>query len=402
MYAPTTERVKDDPTELDPLYLEPGNTISEIKKDTTCKTSLLLITGDFNAKVGTTKGEPCLGSYSRCIRNTSGQMLVDFCDIHSLFVCNSAFKHPARHITTWKQTRINKDNNQTTKVFNQIDYILCQQSQKSALLNARSYSGTEVNSDHRLVITRMKIAPYHLHRLKKQKVSPPINTPRLQESEAREHYEQVVKEKFDNLQNVQHTNTQQRWDEAVSTIIETAEEVLGLKTTVNNNNNKIDDEEIAKMSQEQKKLRLLISSCHDTEKIQKMRNEGNRLLKKIRKKTTMNRGREIDEKIKEIDELHDESKMFRAVKALNRKKFENPFVHNKDGKNITNPNEIYRTVRNHYKNHFYDENVEKVSPFVGKPKTLRTAITVEEVTRAMKKLSNNRAVSVCPKTFISK
>ena len=183
-------------------------------------------------------------------------MLVDFCDIHSLFVCNSAFKHPARHITTWEQTRINKDNNQTTKVFNQIDYILCQQSQKSALLNARSYSGTEVNSDHRLVITRMKIAPYHLHRLKKQKVSPPINTPRLQESEAREHYEQVVKEKYDNLQNVQHTNTQQRRDEAVSTIIETAEEVLGLKTTVNNNNNRINDEEIAKMSQEQKKLRL--------------------------------------------------------------------------------------------------------------------------------------------------
>ena len=103
------------------------------------------------------------------------------------------------------------------------------------------------------------------------------------------------------------------------------------------------------------------SDCHDTEKIQKMRNEGNRLLKKLRKKTTMNRGREIDEKIKEIDELHDESKMFRAVKALNRKKFENPFVHDKDGKNITNPNEIYRTVRNHFKNHFYDENVEKVS-----------------------------------------
>ena len=237
----------------------------------------------------------------------------------------------------------------------------------------------------------MKFAPYHLHRLKKQKVSPPINTPRLQESETREHYEHVVKEKFDNLQNVQHTNTQQRWDEAVSTIIETVEEVLGLKTTVNNNNNRINDEKIAKMSQEQKKLRLVISSCHGTEKIQKMRNERNRLLKKIRTKTTTNRGREIDEKIKEIDELHDESKMFRAVKALNRKKFENPFVHDKDGKNITNPNEIYRTVSNHFKNHFYDENVKKVSPFVGEPKTLRTAITVGEVTRAIKKLNNNRA-----------
>ena len=95
----TTERVKKDPAELDQLYAEIGETITKLKNYDTTKTSLLLLAGDFNAKVGISKGEECLGSCSRGRRNASGQSLVDFCNIHNLFISNSSFKHPARHIT---------------------------------------------------------------------------------------------------------------------------------------------------------------------------------------------------------------------------------------------------------------------------------------------------------------
>ena len=176
VYAPTTERVKDSPSELDQLYLEIGDTISKIKNDSPCRTSLLLVAGDFNAKVGKTRGGSCLGSYSRGERNTSGQILIDFCKIHNLFISNNSFKHPARHMTTWEQTRVTKENNKTANVFNQIDYIICQTSQKNILMNARSYPGTQVNSDHRLVVTRMRTEPYHLHKIRKQKTSRPINS----------------------------------------------------------------------------------------------------------------------------------------------------------------------------------------------------------------------------------
>lgn len=95
VYAPTTERVKNDTDELDQLYTDLGNLISEFTK----AASLVLIAGDFNAKVGKRSGnEECLGRYSRGKRNNSGQTLVDFCNIHNLFI--SAFQHPARHITT--------------------------------------------------------------------------------------------------------------------------------------------------------------------------------------------------------------------------------------------------------------------------------------------------------------
>ena len=88
VHAPTTERVRNDPSELDQLYAEIGETMSKLKRDTTTKTSLLLLAEDFNAKVVKTQGESCLGSYSRARRNASGQMLVDFCNIQNLFICN--------------------------------------------------------------------------------------------------------------------------------------------------------------------------------------------------------------------------------------------------------------------------------------------------------------------------
>ena len=186
-------------------------------------------------------------------------------------------------------------------------------------------------------------------------------------------------------------SVQQKWNEAVSTLTKTAEEIIGMKNTVNNNNNRTHDDEIDKMSNAQKKLRLLISSCIDVEKVQNMRTDRNILLKEIEKKTLENREVEIDKMVREIDKIQDEAKMFKAVKTLSRKNFENPFIHDKDGKHISNPQEIYNTVRDHFKNHFYDEDIQTLPAFIGEPKKLTKAKTINAVTRAIKKLNNNRA-----------
>ena len=194
VYTPHTERVKEDPNELDQMYAEIGETITKINSDRTTKTSLLIIAGDFNAKVGKTKGEQCLGSYSRGTRNTSGQTLVDFCNVHNLFITNRSFKHPARHIPTWENTRINKNNGSITKVYNQIGYIICQTNKKHILQNARSYAGTQVNSDHRLVITKLKTANYNLFKPKRTTKHKPINTSRFSEPGVKEQYKTLVKD----------------------------------------------------------------------------------------------------------------------------------------------------------------------------------------------------------------
>ena len=47
--------------------------------------------------------------------------------------------------------------------------------------------------------------------------------------------------------------------------------------------------------------------------------------------------REINEIVEEIEKTKDDAKMFKATKKLERKPFENPIVHDKEGKNVTKP-----------------------------------------------------------------
>ena len=244
--------MKEDPNELDQMYAEIGETITKINSDRTTKTSLLIIDGDFNAKVGKTKGEQCLGSYSRGTRNTSGQTLVDFCNVHN------SFKHPARHTTTWENTRINKNNGSVTKVYNQIDYIICQTDKKHILQNARSYAGTQLNSDHRLIITKLKTSNYNLFKPKPNTKHKPINTSCFSEAGVKEQYKTYAKEQMHTIEIEQFEENQQKWDKIVNTLVECGEQTLGFKMSTKNNITS--DIEIEKLSNEQKQLRIQITS----------------------------------------------------------------------------------------------------------------------------------------------
>ena len=96
VYAPTTTLVKKDIKLLDKMYERLSDLINKFKSK---PNSINIIVGDFNAKVGKTEGvEYCLGNHSRGRRNNPGQMLINFCDVNSLFIANSAFDHSARHL----------------------------------------------------------------------------------------------------------------------------------------------------------------------------------------------------------------------------------------------------------------------------------------------------------------
>ena len=187
IYAPHTGRLKEEKTELDELYTRLGKLINKYKNKVSI---LLLIAGDFNAKIGVrTDMDTCMGKYSRGRRNNSGQQLVEFCEAHNLFISNSSFQHPARHITTWQQSRKDKRTNKIKMIYNQIDYIIVSQKQKHALLDARSYNGTEVFSDHRMVVTTMRSEWFILCKKStsrsKEKTSNRLNVEMLNDIEVR-------------------------------------------------------------------------------------------------------------------------------------------------------------------------------------------------------------------------
>ena len=385
VYAPQSGRLKISSDELDEMYNQLNTLVSEHNKNK--DTSLLLICGDFNAKVGKNNdGTECLGQYSRGRRNVSGQCLIDFCNAHNFFVTNSAFKHKAAHITTWQSTRKNKNTNKVTNIFNQIDYIICPDDQKCNLRNARSYNGISTRSDHRLVITNMKVSQYNIYlqqNKKKEAISNRIDYNKLvNDQRVKEQYQQKLRE------NLELCN-KESWKDVSQTIIKTAENTVGF--VKRNQKNSKSDHEIEALSEEQKKLKLKIDQCQDHNKICEMKTQRNNIMHQIQNKIHENQEKEIDKVITEIEETKDNTKMYKAIKLLNRKPYENPYINDEEGKRITNEQDMYEAIRNHFQQHFFDPTAENIEPFEGNPKTLNRPITQEEIRCSINKMRNNRA-----------
>ena len=69
----------------------------------------------------------------------------------------------------------------------------------------------------------------------------------------------------------------------------------------------------------------------------------------------------------------------------------NNIIHNKQRQIVSNSDEKYRIVKEHFKEQFYDESKKSIERFVGEPRRLNNKITVEEVEKATKRLKNNKA-----------
>ena len=105
---------------------------------------MLLLMGDFNAKVGQEDGiwRDVIGVFGVGVRNNNGQRLLEFCAEHRLCVTNTIK-------TTWTSP------DGATK--NLIDYVIVNSARKSSILDTRVYRGCKVPSDHMLVISKLRV-----------------------------------------------------------------------------------------------------------------------------------------------------------------------------------------------------------------------------------------------------
>ena len=78
----------------------------------------------------------------------------------------------------------------------------------------------------------------------------------------------------------------------------------------------------------------------------------------------------MEEAIKGMEKLQEESRMFKAAKMLNRKRFKNPFVYDKIENYVSNPEEVYKIIKDHFKRRFYEESTESLPRLLGSNKTL--------------------------------
>ena len=159
VYAPTSGH---DDSEVDHFYQQLQETI-----DKTPKKDILVVQGDWNAKVGKDAqadwGEVC-GPYCNVETNERGLRLLEFATFNNLVLTNTLGPHKPSRRWTWHSP--------DGKHHNQIDYILVKKRLRSGvnIHRTRSFPGADIGSDHDLVMMTFQV------RLKKMRKP---NQPRL-------------------------------------------------------------------------------------------------------------------------------------------------------------------------------------------------------------------------------
>ncbi|XP_042878322.1 craniofacial development protein 2-like [Penaeus japonicus] len=141
IYAPTSD---SEDEEIERFYQDLEQTIKEkAKKD------ILVIQGDWNAKIGykeSTGWEGTIGDCGVGTRNERGIMLLEFAKRHHLVVANTLHNHKLSRRTTWHSP--------DGVTHNQIDYILVDRRFQTGINRpkTRTFKKTDIGSDHNPVM----------------------------------------------------------------------------------------------------------------------------------------------------------------------------------------------------------------------------------------------------------
>ncbi|XP_064138673.1 craniofacial development protein 2-like [Loxodonta africana] len=150
IYPPTT-RAKNE--EIEDFYQ-----LLQSEIDQTCNQDALIITGDWNAKVGNKEEGSVTGKYGLGDRNNAGDRKIEFCKTNDFFIANTFFHQHKRRLYTWTSP------DGTHR--NQIDYICGKKRWKSSVSSVRTRPGADCGTDHQLLIFKFKL------KLKKIRASP--------------------------------------------------------------------------------------------------------------------------------------------------------------------------------------------------------------------------------------
>ena len=171
-YAPTAASSDED---IEAFYSILEDALAKVhKKD------IIIITGDWNAKIGSdnTDWKSVIGRYGYGDRNERGERLLEFAATHSLYICNTRFEQKSQRKWTWASPDgVHK---------NMIDLILIQQRWKSSVINCRTFQSADICSDHSLVLCNIRLRLKRMHNKMQHRTR--IDTSQLKSQRIRECY----------------------------------------------------------------------------------------------------------------------------------------------------------------------------------------------------------------------
>jgi hypothetical protein len=152
---------------------------------------------DFNAKVGRENiFKPTIRNESlHEISNDNGVRVVNFATSKNIVVKSIMFPHRKIHKYTWTTPEGN--------THNQIDHVLIDRRQHSNILDVQSFSEADCDTDHYLVIVKMRERLAVSKRAAQKIDMDRFNVKKLNGGDVNEQYQVTIRNKFAALENLE-------------------------------------------------------------------------------------------------------------------------------------------------------------------------------------------------------
>ncbi|XP_071042993.1 craniofacial development protein 2-like [Parasteatoda tepidariorum] len=214
VYAPTNDA---DEEEKETFYDQLQCVLNRVPKH-----DMIILMGDLNAKVGKriSDDETSMGNESPGERNENGELFVSLCELNSLNIGGSRFKHREIHKCTWTSP--------DGRTKNQIDHIAINNKFRSSLRDVRAMRGADVGSDHYLILAILKLK---LRKSPKKTGHKRISydIAKLKAKECRQEFSIELKNRFELLKEEEnHGNTKQSENEVKEKVEETWEHIKNI------------------------------------------------------------------------------------------------------------------------------------------------------------------------------
>nr|VZI25438.1 unnamed protein product [Spirometra erinaceieuropaei] len=198
---------------------------------TVSKADKLIVLGDFNARVGTdhTAWRGVLGPHGLRGSNDNGLLLLYTCAEHRLTLTNTFFCLPEREKATWRHPR--------SRQWHLLDYVLVRRRDQRDVLVTKAIAGADGWTDHRLVISKMRVRLQPRRRPQCKRPPCKLNVALLSLPAHRLHFSNELAQRLDNLPiaaaadaaaaAAENASVENRWSQLRDTVQSTALAVLG-------------------------------------------------------------------------------------------------------------------------------------------------------------------------------
>ena len=336
VYAPTSASSDE---EIEQFYNDLQTVKDKIPRREVCITM-----GDFNAKIGEGEDIDCgVGPFGLGVRNERGDMLASFCQTNEFEITNTLFNQPLRRRYTWISPG--------DRVRNQIDYILIDKRWKTAVLNSKTYPGTDCDTDHILVSAKIRLKAL---KIPLKKPSPKYDIEKLQDPKTASIFALETSNSFSKLLEVwaeEDKMPEEIWKDMKKVYTEAAESTLGRKKS-KKPKPFISDEVI-----------ILAKQKSDARKANR-KDEYHRLKREIKSKIRRDKKDWLAQECAKINEHNENRKsreLFEQVRSVKQSKFQakNQCINKTDGTTLTEPEEILNRWHDYGNALFNDQNNNK-------------------------------------------